>query len=34
MRESRRLRNERLGRELRYALRYPTIDDFLRSEFR
>jgi nucleoside-diphosphate-sugar epimerase len=34
MRESRRLRNERLGRELRYALCYPTIDDFLRSEFR
>jgi nucleoside-diphosphate-sugar epimerase len=32
MRESRRLQNERLTRELGYALRYPTIDDFLRDE--
>lgn len=29
MRESRRLRNARLKRELRVALRYPTVDDFL-----
>jgi nucleoside-diphosphate-sugar epimerase len=34
MRESRRLRNERLARELRYVLRYPTIDYFLRNEFK
>jgi nucleoside-diphosphate-sugar epimerase len=32
MRESRRLDNARLKRELRYALRYPSVDDFLRSE--
>jgi hypothetical protein len=31
MRESRRLRNIRLRDELRYVLRYPSIDDFLRS---
>lgn len=31
MRESRRLRNARLKRELGYALRYPTVDDFLRA---
>ncbi|MDR5853817.1 NAD-dependent epimerase/dehydratase family protein [Caballeronia sp. LZ062] len=31
MRESRRLSNSRLKRELRYALRYPTVDAFLRS---
>lgn len=30
MRESRRLKNTRLKRELGYELRYPTIDDFLR----
>ena len=34
MRESRRLRNERLKRELGYALRYPTVDDFLRERIR
>jgi nucleoside-diphosphate-sugar epimerase len=32
MRESRRLGNARLKRELRFKLRYPTVDDFLRSE--
>jgi nucleoside-diphosphate-sugar epimerase len=32
MRESRRLANSRLKRELRVKLRYPTVDDFLRSE--
>ncbi|SAL49084.1 NAD-dependent epimerase/dehydratase [Caballeronia telluris] len=31
MRESRRLTNARLKRELGYALRYPTVDDFLRA---
>ncbi len=31
MRESRRLANARLKRELRYALRHLTVDDFLRS---
>jgi nucleoside-diphosphate-sugar epimerase len=31
MRESRRLANARLKRELRYALRHPTVDDFLRD---
>jgi nucleoside-diphosphate-sugar epimerase len=31
MRESRRLHNERLKRELRYTLRYPNVDDFLRE---
>jgi nucleoside-diphosphate-sugar epimerase len=31
MRESRRLVNERMKRELRIRLRYPTVDDFLRS---
>ncbi|WP_244814230.1 NAD-dependent epimerase/dehydratase family protein [Caballeronia sp. Lep1P3] len=31
MRESRRLCNARLKRELRYVLRYPTIDEFLRT---
>ena len=31
MRESRRLLNTRMKRELRYALRYPTVDDFLRG---
>lgn len=31
MRESRRLSNARLKRELRVTLRYPTVDDFLRS---
>jgi nucleoside-diphosphate-sugar epimerase len=31
MRESRRLKNTRLKRELGYALRYPTVDDFLRA---
>ncbi len=31
MRESRRLVNARMKRELRIALRYPTVDDFLRS---
>jgi nucleoside-diphosphate-sugar epimerase len=31
MRESRRLRNARMKRELRYVLRYPTVDDFLRT---
>ena len=30
MRESRRLTNTRLKRELGYELRYPTVDDFLR----
>jgi nucleoside-diphosphate-sugar epimerase len=32
MSESRRLRNDRLARELRLALRYPTVADFLASE--
>lgn len=32
MSESRRLRTERLTRELRVALRYPTVADFLGSE--
>ncbi len=32
MRESRRINNARLRRELRYALRYPTVDDFLQGE--
>lgn len=32
MSESRRLRNTRLTRELRVALRYPTVADFLRCE--
>lgn len=31
MRESRRLSNARLKRELRVALRYPSVDDFLRT---
>jgi nucleoside-diphosphate-sugar epimerase len=31
MRESRRLSNARLKRELGVALRYPTVDDFLRG---
>ncbi|WP_061123810.1 NAD-dependent epimerase/dehydratase family protein [Caballeronia catudaia] len=31
MRESRRLSNARLKRELGYVLRHPTVDDFLRS---
>jgi nucleoside-diphosphate-sugar epimerase len=31
MRESRRLANARLKRELRYRLRHPTVDDFLRD---
>lgn len=31
MRESRRLANTRLKRELRYELRHPTVDDFLRT---
>ncbi len=31
MRESRRLSNARLKRELRVTLRYPTVDDFLRT---
>lgn len=31
MRESRRLANARMKRELRVALRYPTVDDFLRT---
>jgi nucleoside-diphosphate-sugar epimerase len=31
MRESRRLSNGRLKRELRYRLRYPSVDDFLRT---
>lgn len=31
MRESRRLSNARIKRELGIALRYPTVDDFLRS---
>ncbi|SAK50938.1 NAD-dependent epimerase/dehydratase [Caballeronia hypogeia] len=31
MGESRRLSNARLKRELRYALRYPSVDDFLRE---
>jgi hypothetical protein len=30
MSESRRLRNERLKRELRLALRYPTVNEGLR----
>ena len=31
MRESRRIRNQRLKRELRFSLRYPMVDDFLRE---
>jgi nucleoside-diphosphate-sugar epimerase len=31
MRESRQLDNRRMKRELRYRLRYPTVDDFLRE---
>ncbi|EIM95673.1 NAD-dependent epimerase/dehydratase [Paraburkholderia hospita] len=31
MRESRRLVNTRLKRELRFRLRYPSVDDFLRT---
>ena len=31
MRESRRLQNTRLRDEMRYALRYPSIHDFLRD---
>lgn len=31
MRESRRLANARMKRELRVTLRYPTVDDFLRT---
>ncbi|HLX01549.1 MAG TPA: NAD-binding protein [Trinickia sp.] len=31
MRESRRLSNARLKRELHYQLRYPSVDDFLRT---
>jgi hypothetical protein len=31
MRESRRLHNRRLREELRYTLRYPTIDAFIRT---
>ena len=31
MRESRRLQNTRLRDEMRYTLRYPSIDDFLRQ---
>ncbi len=31
MRESRRLQNTRLRNEMRYTLRYPSIDDFLRE---
>ena len=31
MRESRRLQNARLRDELRYTLRYPSIDEFLRE---
>ncbi|WP_321792398.1 NAD-dependent epimerase/dehydratase family protein [Caballeronia sp. J97] len=34
MRESRRLSNARLKRELRYALRHPTVDDFLKANAR
>jgi nucleoside-diphosphate-sugar epimerase len=34
MRESRRLDNARLKRELRYVLRHPTVDDFLRVNAR
>jgi nucleoside-diphosphate-sugar epimerase len=34
MRESRRLQNTRLRDEMRYALRYPSIDDFLRDSRR
>jgi nucleoside-diphosphate-sugar epimerase len=34
MRESRRLQNTRLRDEMRYALRYPSIDDFLRDSLR
>jgi nucleoside-diphosphate-sugar epimerase len=34
MRESRRLRNARLKRELRVRLRYPEVDDFLRTVVR
>jgi hypothetical protein len=31
MRESRRLVNERMKRELRMRLRYPSVGDFLRN---
>jgi nucleoside-diphosphate-sugar epimerase len=34
MRESRRLSNARLKRELGYALRHPTVDDFLKTATR
>lgn len=34
MRESRRLVNTRLKRELRVRLRYPSVDDFLRTQTR
>lgn len=34
MRESRRLSNARLKRELRYVLRHPTVDDFLATKRR
>ncbi|KXU93810.1 NAD(P)-dependent oxidoreductase [Caballeronia megalochromosomata] len=34
MRESRRLSNARLKRELGYVLRHPTVDDFLRANAR
>lgn len=34
MRESRRLSNARLKRELGYALRHPTVDDFLKAATR
>ncbi|MEO8101408.1 MAG: SDR family oxidoreductase [Betaproteobacteria bacterium] len=34
MSESRRIGNRRLKRELRFTLRYPTIDDFLRERRR
>ncbi|SPB18093.1 NAD-dependent epimerase/dehydratase [Caballeronia novacaledonica] len=34
MRESRRIANARLKRELRYVLRHPTVDDFLRTATR
>ncbi|WP_062608839.1 NAD-dependent epimerase/dehydratase family protein [Caballeronia calidae] len=34
MRESRRLSNARLKRELAYELRHPTVDDFLRTNAR
>ncbi|KND55755.1 Nucleoside-diphosphate-sugar epimerase [Candidatus Paraburkholderia kirkii] len=34
MRESRRLSNARLKRELRYVLRHPSVDEFLRANAR